>query len=146
MINIEQYIFPDNLMYMTGEPGHIWIMKISETIVKIGADDYVSKRAGVIEYVRTMKVGKKVKKNQVIGTYESGKWIGQIKSPFEGVIVEKNEKLKAQPDLLNSDPYGEGWIVSLKIQNYETEIKEHDNIVSVGEELEKYIRWRISQE
>ena len=116
MINIEQYIFPDNLLYVTGEPGHLWIKKISDTEVILGVDDYVSKKAGDIEYVRTMKLEKRVKKDQVIGTYESGKWIGQLKSPFDGVIIEKNEKLKDEPNLLNTDPYGEGWILSLKIK------------------------------
>ena len=146
MINIEQYIFPDNLHYVTGEPGHIWIKKISDTEVILGVDDYVSKKAGDIEYVRTMKIEKRVKKDQVIGTYESGKWIGQLKSPFDGVILEKNKKLKNEPSLLNTDPYGEGWILSLTIKNFETAIAENEKIVPVGEKLEEYIRWRISQE
>jgi len=146
MINIEQYIFPDNLLYVIGEPGHIWIKKRSETEAILGVDDYVAKKAGDIEYVRTMKLEKRVKKNQVIGTYESGKWIGQLKSPFDGVIVKKNEKLKNEPNLLNTDPYGEGWILSLKIKNFDVAIAENKNIVPVGEKLEKYIRWRISQE
>ncbi len=146
MINIEQYIFPDNLLYVTGEPGHIWIKKKYDTEVILGVDDYVSKKAGDIEYVRTMKLEKRVKKGQVIGTYESGKWIGQLKAPFDGVIIEKNEKLKNSPNLLNSDPYGEGWILSLKIKNFEAAIAENETIVPVGEKLEEYIRWRISQE
>ena len=146
MINIEQYIFPDNLLYVTGEPGHIWIKKKSETEVILGVDDYVAKKAGDIEYVRTMKLGKRVKKDQVMGTYESGKWIGQMKSPFDGVILEKNENLKKEPHLINTDPYGKGWILSLEIKNFEAAIAENEKIVSVGEKLEEYIRWRISQE
>ncbi|MHA1201927.1 MAG: glycine cleavage system protein H [Candidatus Heimdallarchaeaceae archaeon] len=146
MISIEQYIFPDNLFYVTGEPGHIWIKKKSDTEVILGVDDYVSKKAGDIEYVRTMKLEKRVKKGQVIGTYESGKWIGQLKAPFDSVIIGKNDKLKNAPNLLNTDPYGEGWIISLKIKNFEAAITENEYIVPIGEKLEEYIRWRISQE
>ena len=146
MINIDQYIFPENLYYVLGEPGHLWLKIREDGNIVVGVDDYVSKRAGDIEYVRTMKVDKRVKKNQVIGTYESGKWIGQIKSPFDCVIVEKNEILKTNPSLINTDPYGEGWILILKVKDFETVIEEDEEIVTVGEKLEEYIKWRISKE
>jgi len=107
-MKIKDYEFPDDLFYVLGEPGHIWIRKMSKTSTKIGIDSYASSRAGTIEFVRTMKVDKRVKKNQVVGTYESGKWVGQIKSPIDGIILEKNAALKDQPELINSDPYGDG--------------------------------------
>ena len=145
-MKIEQYDFPDDLFYVLRDPGHIWIKRRSEDILQLGIDDYASKRAGKIEFVRTIKEGQRVKKNQIIGTYESGKWIGQIRAPIAGEIIEKNELLRKTPDLINTDPYGEGWILSIEGKDIENKIVEDKEIVPTGDKLEKYIRWRISQE
>ncbi|UJG44584.1 MAG: hypothetical protein K9W46_05240 [Candidatus Heimdallarchaeum endolithica] len=104
-MKIEEYFFPEDLLYDISEPGHIWIRKIEEKKIEIGIDDYAAKRAGEIEFIRTMKVGKQITKGGTIGTYETGKWIGQIKSPVSGTLVEKNELLKNQPELVNKAPY-----------------------------------------
>ncbi|MCG3219829.1 MAG: glycine cleavage system protein H [Candidatus Heimdallarchaeota archaeon] len=145
-MKIEQYDFPDDLFYILRDPGHIWIKRKSEDIFQLGIDDYASKRAGKIEFVRMMKEGQRVKKNQIIGTYESGKWVGQIRAPIAGEIIEKNELLRKTPDLINTDPYGEGWILSIEGKDIENKIVEDKEIVPTGDKLEKYIRWRISQE
>ena len=145
-MKIEQYDFPDDLFYVLRDPGHIWIKRKSENTIQLGIDDYASKRAGKIEFVRTMKEGQKVKKNQIIGTYESGKWVGQIRAPIAGQIIEKNEELRKAPDSINTDPYGEGWILSIEGKDIENKLVEDKEIVPTGDKLEKYIRWRISQE
>jgi len=145
-MKINDYEFPDDLFYVLGEPGHMWIRKMNETSIKIGIDNYASSRAGTIEFVRTMKVDKRVKKNQVVGTYESGKWVGQIKSPIDGTILEKNAALKDQPELINSDPYGDGWLLIIEGKTIDSQLDEDEKIVSSGEQLEEYIQWRISQE
>ena len=145
-MKIEQYDFPDDLFYVLRDPGHIWIKRKSENIIQLGIDDYASKRAGKIEFVRTMKEGQRVKKNQIIGTYESGKWVGQIRAPIAGEIKEKNDELRKEPDFINTDPYGEGWILSIEGKDIENKLVEDKEIVPTGDKLEKYIRWRISQE
>lgn len=145
-MKIKDYEFPDDLFYVLGEPGHMWIKKMNETSIKIGIDSYASSRAGKIEFVRTMKVDKRVKKNQVVGTYESGKWVGQIKSPIDGTILEKNAALKDQPELINSDSYGEGWVLIIEGKAIDSQLDGDEKIVSAGEQLEEYIQWRISQE
>jgi len=145
-MKIEQYEFPDDLFYVLRDPGHIWIRRKTEQIIQLGIDDYASKRAGKIEFVRTMKEGQRVKFNQIIGTYESGKWVGQIRAPIAGLIVEKNELLRKKPDLINKDPYGKGWIIAIEGTNIENKLVEDKKIVPTGDKLEDYIRWRISQE
>ncbi|MCG3227774.1 MAG: glycine cleavage system protein H [Candidatus Heimdallarchaeota archaeon] len=145
-MKIEQYEFPDDLFYVLRDPGHIWIKRKSENIIQLGIDDYASKRAGKIEFVRTIKEGQRVKKNQIIGTYESGKWVGQIRAPIAGEIIEKNEQLRKTPDFINTDPYGEGWILSIEGKDIENKLVEDKEIVPTGDKLEKYIRWRISEE
>ena len=145
-MKINEYEFPDNLLYVTGEPGHFWIEQIAENRIKLGIDHYASSRAGTIEYVMTMKIEKKVKTNETIGTIESGKWVGQLKSPINGTIVEKNDNLRKKPELVNEDPYGEGWILILEGNELETQFEENEQIIPTGEKLEEYILWRISQE
>lgn len=145
-MKIEQYEFPDDLFYVLRDPGHVWIKRKSENIIQLGIDDYASKRAGKIEFVRTIKEGQRVKKNQIIGTYESGKWVGQIRAPIAGEIIEKNEQLRKTPDFINTDPYGEGWILSIEGKDIENKLVEDKEIVPTGDKLEKYIRWRISEE
>ncbi len=145
-MKIKEYEFPDNLLYVTGEPGHFWVEQISEKRIKLGIDHYASSRAGTIEYVMTMKIDKSIKKNETIGTIESGKWVGQLKSPIDGKIVEKNENLRKNPSLINKDPYGEGWILILEGNDLETQFEENELIVPAGEKLEEYILWRINQE
>ena len=145
-MKIEQYEFPDDLFYVLRDPGHVWIKRKSENIIQLGIDDYASKRAGKIEFVRTIKEGQRVKKNQIIGTYESGKWVGQIRAPLAGEIIEKNEQLRKTPDFINTDPYGEGWILSIEGKDIENKLVEDKEIVPTGDKLEKYIRWRISEE
>jgi glycine cleavage system H protein len=143
---VNDYEFPDELFYVLGEPGHIWIEIVDDTTIKIGVDSYASTRAGEVEFVRTMPIEKRIKKNQVIGTFESGKWVGQIKSPIDGVLKEKNARLKGEPELINSDPYGDGWLLIIEGKTIETQIEEDEEIVPAGEKLEEYILWRISQE
>lgn len=145
-MKIEQYDFPDDLFYILRDPGHMWIRRTTENTIQLGIDDYASTRAGEIEFVRTMKEGQRVKKNQIIGTYESGKWVGQIRAPIAGLITEKNEQLRKAPTLINTDPYGEGWILSIEGTDIENKLVEDKEIVPTGDKLEQYIRWRISQE
>jgi len=65
-----------------------------------------------------------VPKGKPIASLESGKWTGPIPAVIEGEIVERNEKLFDQPDLINDDPYGEGWIARLKPTNLERDLKD----------------------
>ena len=145
-MKIAEYNFPDELLYDIGEPGHIWIRRTSPNSIQIGIDNYAASKTGDIEFVRTMPNEKNVKKGQVIGTYESGKWIGQIKSPITGKIIEKNVELKIEPALINMDPYGRGWILKIEGKEIEEELESNKKIVEVGENLEKHILWRISNE
>jgi glycine cleavage system H protein len=70
--------------------------------------------AGAIIHCRPQKAGKEVKKGRSLATVESGKWVGPVKSPLNGTVVEANAQVEADPGLLNKSPYKEGWIVRLK--------------------------------
>jgi glycine cleavage system H protein len=65
-----------------------------------------------------------VQKGKSAGTLESGKWVGPVTSPLTGEIVEVNEAVKSKPALINDDPYGEGWFVKIKPENWDSESAE----------------------
>ncbi len=115
--------FPENLKY-TKE--HEWIRVEDNQIGVIGITDYAQSELGDIVYVELPQVGKIVKQLEPFGTIEAVKAVSDLFSPVSGEVIEVNEKLKESPDLVNKDPYGEGWIIKVKI----SDLKELDNLLS----------------
>ena len=81
--------------------------------VTVGMTSYACSLAGEIIALTTKKVGKSLSKNQSCATVESGKWVGPVKVPIVGDIIEVNLAAINDPSLINSDPYGEGWIAKM---------------------------------
>lgn len=132
VVKILEYEFPEGLLY---SKDHLWA-KIEDGRVKVGITDFAQKMAGEIVFVRIMPKGKQVRAGQPLGTMETGKWVGPLKSPVSGTIVEVNTALRMQPKLLNTDPYGQGWVAIIEPSNLEEEKK---NLISDLEELRKFI-------
>ncbi len=137
----DKYEFPEGLYY---SKDHLWL-KIEGDLVRVGVTDLVQQAAGPIVYVRLMPKGKVVEAGKPIGTIETGKWVGPLKSPVSGTIVELNEALKSQPKLLNEDPYGKGWLALIKPSKLEDELKGlfskvEDMIPWLQEEIPKIIK------
>ena len=103
---------------------HAWAMLEADGTVKIGITDVAQNLAKGIVNVTPKDVGRAVKKGKSAGTLESGKWVGPVTSPVTGEIVEVNEAVKVKPALINEDPYGEGWFVKLKPENWDDESAE----------------------
>jgi len=95
---------------------HEWI-KIEGDIGIIGVTDFAQKQLTDIVFVELPEKGKKVEQNKPLGVIESVKSVSDVFSPVTCEVVEVNEKLKDNPDIINKDPYGEGWIVKVKIEN-----------------------------
>ena len=110
MVTYEGFEFPDDLYYTTEQ---IW-MKKENGNVRIGLTSFGADLAGKIKFVRLRPAGKEIKAGRSIGTLESGKWTGPVKSPITGTIVEVNEEIKGKPALLNEDAYGKGWIALIE--------------------------------
>nr|MDO8045183.1 glycine cleavage system protein H [Candidatus Baldrarchaeota archaeon] len=119
MVKIEGYEFPDDFYY---HPDHMWA-KVEDGKVRVGYNDWAQSAAGKILFIRTKKVGQPVKQGKTLGTIESGKWVGPLKSPVSGKIVELNEEVQKNPSLINEDPYGKGWIAVIEPTNLEEELK-----------------------
>ncbi|MCS7385680.1 MAG: glycine cleavage system protein GcvH [Candidatus Methanomethylicota archaeon] len=123
-------------LYYTKE--HEWA-KIEGELVRIGITDYAQKQLRDIVYVELPEVGKKISKMGVLGTVESVKAVSEVYSPLSGEVVEVNEELENSPELINQDPYGEGWIAVLKPSNLEEELKDLMKADEYAEYLKKEV-------
>jgi glycine cleavage system H protein len=94
---------------------HEWI-KIEGDTATVGITDFAQKELGDIVYVE-IKVGETIDSHEVFGTVEAVKTVSDLFMPVSGEILELNENLESSPDLVNSDPYGEGWMCKIKISN-----------------------------
>ena len=105
--------YPINLKY-TKE--HEWL-SMEGDIATIGISDYAQTELGDIVYVEVETVGEHVVANAVFGTIEAVKTTSDLYMPVSGEILEFNARLNDEPELVNSDPYGDGWIVKVKVDN-----------------------------
>ena len=105
--------YPDTLRY-TKE--HEWI-KMEGDIATIGITDFAQKELGDIVYVEIETVGQELNAGDVFGTVEAVKTVSDLFLPVAGTITEVNPNLNNSPELVNSDPYGEGWMVKMKVSN-----------------------------
>ena len=104
--------FPEDLKY---SKEHEWISLSSDGTALIGITDFAQSELGDIVYVEVETVGEKVDKDEVFGTIEAVKTVSDLYMPVDAEVLEFNEKLEDAPELVNSDPYGEGWIVKIKV-------------------------------
>jgi glycine cleavage system H protein len=114
---------PDNLKY-TKE--HEWV-RVEGDVAYIGITDFAQSELGDIVYVDIDTVDKQISRDDVFGTVEAVKTVSDLFSPLSGTVVEFNEKLENNPELVNSDPYGDGWIIKLSVEN----TAELDELLSV---------------
>ena len=102
--------FPQNLKY-TNE--HEWI-RVEGDIAYVGITDYAQEQLGVIVFVDIPTVGETLEAGETFGTIEVVKTISDLFLPLAGEILEQNEALEENPELVNKDPYGEGWLIKMK--------------------------------
>lgn len=120
MVKINGNDFPDDLYF---HKDHMWI-KIENGNVRVGYNDWAQEAAGKLVSIKTRPIGRSVKQGKTLGSVESGKWVGPLRSPVSGKISELNERVLEKPDMINDDPYGEGWIATIEPENLEAEISE----------------------
>ncbi len=113
---------PEDLLYDVDN--NVWAKVNDDGTVSVGLTSYACALAGQIVSYTPKKVGKAVKKGKSCATVESGKWVGPAKSPVAGEVVAINDAVAANPGLINSDPYGEGWLVKIKPADLEGDTKD----------------------
>lgn len=96
---------------------HEWIDTVDEKNCNVGITDYAQQMMKEIVFVELPDIGKKVKKMESIATVESVKSVSEIFAPLSGEVTEVNKKLESEPELINKDPYSQGWIFKIKIDD-----------------------------
>lgn len=102
---------PDNLQYTED---HEWV-RIEGDEAFIGITDFAQGELGDIVYVEVETEGDTIDSGEIFGTVEAVKTVSDLFMPVSGEVLEFNEALEAQPELVNSDPYGEGWMIKVKV-------------------------------
>ena len=121
--------FPEDLLYTED---HEW-MRTEGEFVYVGITDFAQKELGDIVFVEIEIAGETLKQYDVFGTVEAVKTVSDLFMPIGGKVMEINPKIIANPELVNQDPYGEGWMIKLKMTNSE----ESSALLYVGEYKEK---------
>lgn len=139
MANIENFEFPDDLYYTQD---HVWA-KMEGNVVTIGLTQFGQDVAGDILYVEAPNPGRQIAKKEAFMSMESGKWVGRVKAPVSGKILESNSDLEWESDLVNKDPYKSGWLTKIEASDpgeldslYRSDSDEFIKLIS--EEKKKY--------
>jgi len=103
-------VIPEELRY-TSE--HEWVRAGGQS-VRVGITDYAQDALGDIVYVQLPEPGTAVQAGQSLGEVESTKSVSEIYAPVSGTVTARNDKLGDEPELINSDPYGDGWLVEIE--------------------------------
>jgi glycine cleavage system H protein len=106
-------VYPDDLKY-TAE--HEWVRSpgSGDGTVRVGITQFAQDALGDIVYVQLPEVGEDVESGSAIGELESTKSVSDVYAPVTGTVVSRNESLDQTPELVNSDPYGEGWLMEIR--------------------------------
>lgn len=118
MAVIRNCSIPEELYYLAGDK-LVWARFEDDGTVMTGVPDPGQAIAGKVVAVTPKKLGRTIARGKSLGTLESGKWVGPIPAPVSGEIIAINEAVTNNPGLINADPYGEGWICSLRPTNVE---------------------------
>lgn len=102
---------------------HEWIRDNGDGTATVGVTDFAQSELGDIVFVELEDVGFEFEKDESFGTVEAVKTVSELFAPVAGEIVEVNEKLEDEPELVNDDPYGDGWMIKLKISD-ESELED----------------------
>lgn len=106
--------YPADLRY-TSE--HEWVKLTEGNIALIGITDFAQSELGDIVFVEIETVGQTLAANEIFGTVEAVKTVSDLFLPIAGTILEVNSALGGNPELVNSDPYGEGWMIKMEVAN-----------------------------
>ncbi len=107
---VEGYNLPEGLYYTAD---HAWV-KVEGNQVRVGMNDFAQKLAGEITFVKLPKAGKEAMSGKLLSSMQSGKWAGRLQVPLNGKIIEVNKELLYQPQKINEDCYGSGWLALIE--------------------------------
>ena len=118
MVKLEGHDFPDDLYF---HADHMWV-KVEGDKARVGYNAWAADAAGKLVSIKTRPAGKEVKAGKTLGSVESGKWVGSLKMPITGEIIEINPALADDPSVINSAPYGGGWVAVVAPSDLDAEL------------------------
>ena len=133
MVKVNSYELNEGLYY---SDDHVWVA-VEGSLVRIGITDYAQKKLGEIVFAELPDVGSEVKRKESFGTLESVKAVSDLISPMSGTVKEVNSEITDNPELLNKDPYGKGWLMVIEPRSLESELKILMDLNAAKEWLEK---------
>ena len=130
---------PENLKYTKD---HEWL-KIEDGVATVGITEFAQGELGDIVYVDIESVDETIDKDEVFGSVEAVKTVSDLFMPLSGEVIAFNENLEDTPEKVNSDPYGDGWLIEMELTNFDAEVPEliygEQNIIEWFEsELKKF--------
>jgi len=136
----DKYEFPEGLYY---SKDHMWA-KVEDGKVRVGLTDFGQQMAGKILMVRPRPTGTTVEQGKMLGTMETGKWVGPLRAPVSGVIAEFNGAMRTvgTAGLANKDPYWKGWMFYLEPTNLQNDLK---NLMTDSKEIEEWLKEEIKK-
>ncbi len=108
---------------------HEWVLFDNDQIATIGITDFAQESLGDITYIQVPKEGEEIKKNDPFGVVESVKAVSDLYAPVNGRVVEVNQPLLSSPELLNTDPYNDGWMIKVEVKD----ISDLDDLMSAAD-------------
>jgi len=136
-MKVEDIVLPENIYYAKE---HEWALITENGMVRIGISDYAQKELHEVVFVDVPSKGVLVKQMGPLGTAESVKAVSECFNPASGEVVEGNEELVLNPELVNREPYGRGYIALIKPSNLEAEIKRLMKTMEYGKYIEKLLQ------
>ena len=136
LVKVGEYEVREGFYYMKE---HFWA-KVEGNIVRMGATDYGQKSLREVVFVELPSPGGQVKQGEAYGTVESVKAVVDLVAPVTGTVVEVNESLRDNPEPINNDPYGKGWLITIRPSSLDSELKNlmsFDAAVKYHEEVVK---------
>ena len=132
MVKLEGYDFPDDLYF---HPDHMWV-RIEGDKARLGYNAWAADAAGKLVSMKTRPAGKEVKAGKTLGSVESGKWVGSLKMPITGKVLEINPAIAENPGIINDAPYTDGWIALIE----PSDLSELDALIK-GSDKDKLEAW-----
>ena len=117
MITVRGCDFPDELLYDVDN--NIWYRENDDDTITVGMTSVAAAMAGQIVAITPKRAGRKVQPGRSCATVESGKWVGPAKLISGGEVVEVNDVISATPGLANSSPYGDGWLMKIRVDDWD---------------------------
>ncbi len=128
---------PDELYYHPED--HLWV-KVESKLARVGLDVVAQTSAQAITHIRLKPPGRSTPQNRPFGTMEAGKYVGPLRMPVAGKVIEINDGVIADPGLVNRDPYGEGWMVLVEPEDLARDLA----ALIHGEQLQSWLETSVT--